>query len=206
MAYEHDVFLSYTRRQPVLDWVRNHFYPRLEEWLGQQDLPHEPSIFVDWEIEAGSRWEEYLKHHLSRSRCIVAILSPPYFRSKWCLAEWCTMQERERACGLWGSKEARGLNYPVVFNRGDFPGEVMARQLTDLSKYNYPYPAFASTLAYLEFHDKMEDVAQNIAEMIRSAPPWSETWPIMWPSAPAAPERPLAPFPLTRLGAPSPSQ
>ena len=52
--YEYDIFLSYSRKSPVLDWVQNHFYPELKQWLASH-TPHEPRIFVDWEQQIWSR-------------------------------------------------------------------------------------------------------------------------------------------------------
>jgi hypothetical protein len=31
--YEYDVFVSYRRKQPMMGWVKNHFYPLLLEFL-----------------------------------------------------------------------------------------------------------------------------------------------------------------------------
>lgn len=52
--YLYDVFVSYRHKPPVLDWVRNHFYPLLNQWLPSA-MPVEPEIFIDWEeIEIGA--------------------------------------------------------------------------------------------------------------------------------------------------------
>jgi hypothetical protein len=56
MTYQYDIFLSYSRRDPVLSWVRDHFKPLLEQWLAQS-MPADPSIFRDEDsIETGASW------------------------------------------------------------------------------------------------------------------------------------------------------
>ena len=55
--YLYDVFISYRHKPPMDDWVRNHFYPLLEQWLPEcLPIDHEPSIFIDWEMETGTAW------------------------------------------------------------------------------------------------------------------------------------------------------
>ncbi|MGH9847139.1 MAG: hypothetical protein ACREEM_51240, partial [Blastocatellia bacterium] len=51
--YEYDVFVSYRHKQPVLDWVKNHFYPLLDQRLpDEMPIEHETKIFIDFdEIE-----------------------------------------------------------------------------------------------------------------------------------------------------------
>ncbi len=43
--YEYDVFVSYRRKQPVMDWVKNHFHPLLEQWL-----PNAMPAWQDWPV------------------------------------------------------------------------------------------------------------------------------------------------------------
>lgn len=139
--YVYDVFVSYRRRQPVLDWVKNHFYPLLEQRL-PDELPvdHKTRIFVDWdEIEIGSAWPAKLSQALKRSRCILPVWSPEYFRSDWCLAEWKTMMERERLLGLRTEQRPGGLIFPVIFADGEhFPQEARVVQSKDLRKGTSP--------------------------------------------------------------------
>ena len=189
--YTYDVFVSYRHKQPVMDWVKNHFFPLLEQWL-PNGLPieHEPRIFVDWdEIETGSAWPAKLRQALSRSRCILPIWSPDYFRSAWCLAEWKTMMERERLLGLRTEERPDGLIFPVVYFDGEhFPQEARQVQSRDLSKWNTPYPVFRDTADYVEFDRQVQMLVNELAGMIRRAPEW-EDWPVVTPDAPGADER-----------------
>src|SRR5271157_4467432 len=98
MPYMHDIFLSYTNRDPVGPWVRNHFHRLLKSWLSNY-WGQEPEIFIDRDLETGVRWPDALREHLLHSKLVVAVLSPPYFRSRWCLAEWQSMLNRQENLG-----------------------------------------------------------------------------------------------------------
>lgn len=129
--YIYDVFVSYRHKPPVLDWIRNHFFPLLEQWLpNAMPVEHETRIFIDWdEIEIGAAWPAKLRQALKQSRCVLAVWAPEYFRSEWCLAEWQTIRERERLLGLGTEQQPEGLIYPVVFFDGEhFPQEARNAQ------------------------------------------------------------------------------
>jgi hypothetical protein len=184
-GYDYDLFVSYTRKGPVGEWVHNHFYPRLSAWLAVYwDSDRDPQIFIDSQIETGTRWSDVLKEKLLRSRCLVAVLSPPYFRRPWCLAEWRSMWEREDLLARRGARPR--LIFPVVFADGDsFPADARAAQLRDLSRFNVPYPQFRRTREYILFDREMQVVAQDLARMIGTAPEWESDWPIVEPPAQA---------------------
>src|SRR5512134_1300064 len=78
--YVYDVFISYRRKQPVMDWMRLHFFPLLEVIL-PECMPRAPRIFIDWETETGAEWPARLAQALATSRCLLPVWSPQYFRS-----------------------------------------------------------------------------------------------------------------------------
>jgi hypothetical protein len=177
--YDVDVFISYSRSSAVEPWVRNHFYPQLKKWL-DQSLPNEVDIFVDYQMPVGVPWPATLKHKLSRSRCLVAILSPPYFRSQWCLSEWRTMEERERRVGAGPGRPIEGLIYPIRFFDGQhFPPFASTRQRRDFANYNRDTPAFSSTRDYDDFVREVQVVATDLATIIANAPQWDASWPLL---------------------------
>lgn len=179
--YEYDIFLSYTRKPPVGTWVKNHFLPLLEEWLGAFS-PEEPRIYVDWQQQTGVHWPANLRRALKYSRCLVAVWSPFYFRSSWCVAEWQSMREREKLLGLGTHDKPKGLVYPVVFSDGlHFPEEAKRTQYVDLSLWNIPYEHYRNTDRYIEFTEKMQFVAQDLAKFVVLAPPWQNDWPVVEP-------------------------
>jgi hypothetical protein len=180
--YLYDVFISYRRRPPMGDWVRNHFYPLVEQRLPDcLPVEHETSIFIDWDIETGAVWPAKLLQALKTSRCILAIWSPEYFRSPWCRAEWETMLERSKRVNAANSLNPARLIYPVVFSDGEhFPAEAKDTQQRDLRKWNIPHPSFKETRDYVDFDREVQSLCQELGAMIRQAPPW-EDWPAATP-------------------------
>ena len=198
MSYTWDVFISYRRTYNVRDWVRNHLHPVLERCL-EDEMDHAPQVFLDRQMEVGSYWPDELAQALSATRYMLAVWSPPYFTSSWCVAEWRTMLAREQLLGIPGQGQTLGLIYPVVFADGDsFPDEAQAVQSRyDLSEYGFPYEQFNRTDAYLEFHMKVRSIAADLAQRIADPPPWQSDWPVYRPDP-----FPLPPAALPRLGAP----
>lgn len=198
MQYTWDIFISYRRTHNVTGWVRNHLYPVLEACL-EDEMDHRPQVFVDRQMEVGSYWPEELAQALLGTRYLLAVWSPPYFTSPWCVAEWQTMLAREKLLGIPRQGETRGLIYPVVYADGDsFPEEARAVQSRfDLSEYGFPYEQFNRTDAYLEFHAKVKSIAVDLARRLAAAPSWQPDWPVCRPQP-----FPLPHAALPRLGAP----
>ena len=139
MDYEWDVFVSYPRHGQVGRWVHNHFSPVLRECLDSV-LPQQPRMFIDDGIATGQIWSNELRHALLHSRLLVAVWTPPFFRSPWCMTEWESMLAREAV--LAGGRPPRGLVYPIVFSDGDHfaPRAKQTQYRRDLTAFAYPYP------------------------------------------------------------------
>jgi hypothetical protein len=186
LAYEYDVFLSYRRKPPVDQWVQNHFHPQLQDWLDESSA-EERRVFIDVQAETGVAWPENLKRALSRSRLLVAVFSPRYFRSAWCIAEFQTMLERERVLGLRTQDNPRGLILPVRFSDGEhFPDDAKNIEQFDLSHWNFAAPAFSQSVAYLQFLERVQKFARDVSNRLADIPAWDDAWPIATPQpAPA---------------------
>ena len=193
-GYRYDVFISYSRSGGTADWVRNHLFPLLKDTL-TDELGVAPQIFFDaGNLEVGASWPEQLTEALKRSRMLLAVLSPPYFRSSWCLSEWESMAARERLLG----EEPGGLILPIVAFGGDaFPKEAQTRQSIDMSQWAIPFPQFRETTQYVEFYQAVRGLAEVIAKNIERAPPWQEDFPII-PAASTEPNE-AGRLPLRRL-------
>jgi len=156
---------------------------RLPWWLpNAMPVGHQTKIFVDWDgIETGSAWPEKLQHALKRSRCLLPIWSPEYFRSTWCLAEWRTMMEREKLLGMRTIELSEGLIYPVTYFDGEhFPQEARTCQQKDLCRWNTPHSIFSDTPGYVEFDRQVQLLVQELARMVQRAPDWQD-WPVVVP-------------------------
>lgn len=194
-GYQHDLFLSYSRKGNSYGWVHNHFYPLLRDSMTDL-LPGPPAIFIDKNIDVGARWPTSLAAALKRSRILVAVWSGPYFYSPWCTAELRSMLRRGHCLGMGSEENPITLIYPVVFADGDsFPPEARAIQARmDLRKWAYSQPQFKDTAMYLEFQDVVKVVADELVQRLANAPPWQADWPTVRPR----PRRLVAP-PLPRL-------
>lgn len=180
MDYNIDVFVSYSRRAGwVKQWVDNHFYPNLTKCL--EDEIGSTSVFIDKQMKekVGMPWPDLLAERLGKSRLMIPVLSPPYFESEWCVAEWHTMEKREEEEGT------PGLIYPIVFSDGKkFPESVKNRQLyKKFKKYNNPHICFRETEPYNHFYREVKRLARRVSKRLDSVPPWSEDWPVLKPEA-----------------------
>jgi hypothetical protein len=195
VGYEYDVFLSYTRRAGGAVWVKEHFHPALRDAL-ENCMPRKPKIFVDFEQKGGTVWRQEVERSLLRSRLLVAVYSPPYFRSDWCLAEWTTMIERCRKLGLGTKENPRSLIHGIRHHDGDYyPAEAKAGIMWDFRRWNkaLKYETYSRTDDYPEFLNQVELVAHQVACHLDEAPEWDENWPFVSPDPPD--ELPPGPVP-----------
>ncbi|HBL30847.1 MAG TPA: hypothetical protein DD490_28765 [Acidobacteria bacterium] len=189
MTYAHDIFFSYSRKDPVLDWVRL-FKRTLEDWL-RETMTEEPRIFRDEDsLKTGTTWPLALQQGLHRSKVVVAVLSPSYFRSPWCRAEWSSMRQREQQLGLRTQGRTRGLIYPICFHDGDcFPPDAKDIQHKDLSRWNRASPSFRRTVGYDKFLSEVQIIAEELAGLLQTVPAWQEDFPILLPETTEGIER-----------------
>jgi TIR domain-containing protein len=193
-GYEFDVFISYIHSGNPLAWMRNHFLPRLRNCLADQ-LEDEPRVFIDEEMDRATSWPDRLENALHRSKIMVAVLSPQYFRSRWCVAEWHTMAERERLHGMNSRAQPLGLIYPVLFSDSDnFPHYAKTRAWRDLKRWNRPDLVFQQTVGFLDFHEQLADMAADLAKLLPRVPDWDAGWPTQRPEPPYRVPTPLPRF------------
>jgi TIR domain len=180
--YEFDVFLSYRRLGTVRSWVHNHFHPMLTDCLADE-MPRVPSIFLDIDsIDEGEHWPEKLAWAHRRSRLVVAVWTPSYFGSRWCQAEWRTMQARERTVGVLPSGKSATLFYPITLKDGErFPAEARNVQQCDMKKWNVSAESYRQTSEYAEFERQVANVAERLNGMLLVVPDWREDWPELRP-------------------------
>ena len=176
--YYYDVFVSYARHNRVGTWVQDCFLELLEEYL-KPALGYSPQIFIDTRsIPAGSAWPLEIQTALSHSKCLVAILSIDYFYSNWCMKECHTMLARERVEGFRTPANTDGLVLPIVTRDDRYhPNYIKNIQSADFSKYVRREEAFVKSARYMEFEDEMEQWTKQVADAVRKAPLWKDSWP-----------------------------
>jgi len=175
-GYRYDLYISSPRSGSIGDWMHNHLFPMLKGAL-TEELGVEPEIFFDaGSLEVGRSWPEQLTEALKRSRMLLAVLSPSYFHSSWCVLEWESMLARER---LLGDAQVR-IIYPVLAHGGaSLPASAKTRQWIDMRKWVIPIPSFKDSSRYVEFYEAVRRLAQMIAENVERTPPWQEDFPII---------------------------
>jgi TIR domain-containing protein len=194
-GYQFDVFLSYSRRGSAPKWVENHFYPKFQDCLADQIVPT-PTTFLDTSMQRGTDWPAELAKALRHSKILIPVLTPLYFQSRWCMAEWRSMLAREKLLGLGGNDRPQGLIFPVLYSDSEnFPEEGLRRAWWDFKQLATPEPVFQQSRRWVDFHDRVTDVATEVGKLLRQVPEWSPDWPV---------ERPdpviMLPPPIPRFG------
>lgn len=179
MDYEYDIFISYKRGTDCEDWVKKTLKPLLLKVIRDYYIgDDEPRIFIDEEgIDIGSEWPIKIKKALARSKCMLAVWSPSYFRkSKWCVIEYSVMnyrQEKLKAAAMGNPS----LIWPVVFRKLDpVPSFVKEIECLDLTEFNSIISEESNIRKYSEFKEKFESKIKSLAKMIANAPPWDPVW------------------------------
>ena len=173
--YEYHIFFSYKRERLTLDWHRKvvdliKLYVRNSLNIGEDGL----KIFFDEkEIETGNYFEEDISQAIRTSMCMVAIWTPDYFHSNWCLSEFHSFLKRQESL-------ANKLIIPASFHDGiNFPAEAKAIQFEDFTDYASPIKAFWDTSDAVEFAKKLRNFSENIASKIRRAPEFDANFPFL---------------------------
>ena len=195
MAYIHDVFISY-KRDPFKDeWLLEHFMPlfsyfvreeiaaecgRLPEriFFDQTDVSAASRTFDQHGIEPGQQWRDALAQAIKTSRCLVALWSPMYFFSEWCLIEWESFRLRTGG--------GQPLVIPMRVHDGEsFPKPAKDLQAPDFSDFVIIGPGFKQTKAYPEFQQKLRGFARAVAKGVAQAPAFAD-FPLAPGTTPAA--------------------
>jgi len=178
MSYEYDVFISYKSGIVYGRWVLEIFYELFKEYL-DQSLGRPSNIFIDKSnIYDGDSWPVKIKRALATSKCVVAVLSPMYFNSEWCKRECAAILHREKQLGFRSLQNPTGLLSAVILHDGDkFPkivqDEIQCRKWHDYARVG---EGFEKTILFVQLQDELRSYADNIAEIVKRAPDFSNDW------------------------------
>lgn len=75
--FKYDVFISYSHKNS--DWVHNVLIPKLKA--------HGFSVFTDADFTAGAFGSQQMEDGVKRSRRVIAVFTPDYFKSDWATLE-----------------------------------------------------------------------------------------------------------------------
>lgn len=195
-GYTFDVFISYSRYGSVQKWLLNHFYPKLRDCLVDQIAPA-PKVFLDKTMRRGVDWPAEIRNALHHSKIMVAVLTPPFFESPWCIAELRSMFAREQMLGLASQDRPQGLIYPILYSDStNFPPEAgLHRSWWDFKELNTPELVFQQSPQWPEFHRMVTAFATDLVELIKQVPEWQPDWPLVEPPEPVL----LPPPPIPRF-------
>ena len=184
--YKWDVFLSYSFKTDVKEWVNNKFHQNFRDYLEsnliQLDLYPPPArVYVaKRENKPGDIWPNELQEALQRSKVLVAICSPHYFVSGWCQSEWTTFKQR-----------APELLVPVLYYGKD---DYLLPRVTPIQYADFREFREIPGGKVAKFREKVEEFASNVALKVAQAPPFSTSFPSV--PLPPTPPPPVSFLPL----------
>jgi hypothetical protein len=166
VAYEYDVFLSYSRSGQWEKFVDESFEPILAHWLGEE-LGRSPIIFKDRSaLSIGQNWPVALEEALRASRVMVALWSRQYFASEWCRRELSFMMARARAFKERGIFD--GIILPAIIHDGrTFPPFLAFLQGINLAEYADPFMTIHSILRE-KLSGKLQELSRDTAAAIEA--------------------------------------
>jgi hypothetical protein len=194
--YEWDVFVSYRHNPPVGPFVTNVLFDLLKGWLCDE-IDGDPRIFLDTSaMAAGDPLPKRLMRGLVRSRCLLAICSPSYFRSPWCLSEWESFREREAL-----ETGVDSLIVPVLFHKGGKVQDYLAgRIFADFTDYTFIDGFLFKTETGLAVQKAIKKLAADVAARVNAAPSFQLSWPVWTPQLPPPPAPPSTLLRLSDAG------
>jgi MinD-like ATPase involved in chromosome partitioning or flagellar assembly len=169
-GYEYDVFVSFERSSLLMEWVP-HFVAMLKDRL-EVLMPWQPAIFTDLhEIDLGSQWQGEIERPLLRSRVMLALITPRYFRRQSTAREFLTFLQRDQA--------DRSVLFPVILagHYKNFPPQVQEHHLFDMSAFlMHALPNMRSSAKFAEWAQEIGRLAELLVPMIEHAPPFDPDW------------------------------
>ena len=164
--YVYDIFVSYHHSSS--EWVLE-FVEALKQELAQI-RGQEPKIFLDLaEISGAQSFDNQLSEALTRSKVLVAFLTPRYFASEFTAREFMTFRNRVIQTG-------RQLLAPLLLRGGDFPPFGKEIQWIDMRKL--PIQKTSSSRRSGAWQREIMRIADILNDMIDDVPPFDPNWTI----------------------------
>lgn len=178
--FENDVFISYAHidNLPLTEgqkgWI-DHFHRTLEVRL-QQLLGENLEIWRDPKLQGNDYFSDTLLDKLSRIGILISIVSPRYLKSEWCLKE---LKEFINAVEQSGGIRVQNKSRIIKVVKTYVPREEHPQELQSFLGYEFyqvdpstgrtrdflPDPQFES---YKKYWEKLDDVAQDVHELLKT--------------------------------------
>lgn len=176
--YSHDIFLSVKSDNTFGEWVSEIFIPLFQSYINQDIIAvcgrrAQGIFYYRNSIQPGDPWPDELRVGIRSSRVAVALCSPEYFFSDWCLTEFHSFWER-------GKSRNKKLLIPASIYDGDgFPTDIKKNlQFEDFSTFVIVGEGFKLTKKYSEFQEQLKEFSRRVAELVCNAPAFEE-WPLI---------------------------
>lgn len=189
MGYQYDIFISYKRNDLGRQWLQRQFIPELTKRL--ESLHGPVHIFLDESIQEGAIPRQAVLQALQRAKILMPILSPPYFQSNWCSAEWKTFEAREQAAGLING--CHSLRIPIRWrdceNYDTLMGDAAPKPL-DFHEFRHTEDGWRKSERFAQFEEEVDRLANLLACLLPVVHQHDPNWPLLMPedSAPLRPD------------------
>lgn len=174
--YQYDVFISVKSSFLFEKWIVERFMPIFEEFLCEDSLTvlgRRPKLFFFRDtLKPGDPWPEDLRNAIKKSCIAIALCTPTYFATRWCLVEFHSFLNRVVEQG------ARVLIPISIYDGESFPEYARSIQAMDISEFVIDGEAFEKTIQYVEFQKKMRVLSDIVAQRLKVAPAYQD-WPII---------------------------
>ena len=173
-VYKNDIYISYARDEMTSKWVNEIFLPDFTSYL-IQEIGETPTMFIDSsDLGVGQDLPTILKENLMLSKILVAIITPGYLRSSYCLSEWMTFKERAQLCKA-------NLILPIVLRKGEYLNNPLINEIQwfDLSSFNFIVKNLHRSKEYVGFSKEMSTLASRIGSLLHAVPAFDIDWPVI---------------------------
>jgi len=176
--FEHDLFISYARldNKPLSKeeegWIyRLHYSLKIR--LGQL-LGREPKIWRDEKLQGNDEISEEIISELCKAKTLLAVISPRYLASKWCMKELHEfLKAAETNIGVHIGNKSRIFKVVKTYvHYNEHPSEIRGLngyQFYELDENERPHEfnSEKGSRYYQKFWERLEDVVWDICLLIK---------------------------------------
>lgn len=182
MGYQYDIFISYKRNDLGRQWLQRQFIPELKKRL--ESLHGPVNIFLDESVQEGAIPRQAVLQALQQAKILMPILSPPYFQSHWCSAEWKTFEARELAAGLIDG--CHSLRIPIRWRDCEKYDTLMgdsAPKPRDFHEFRHTEEGWRKSEKFTQFEEEVDKLADLLACLLPLVHRHDPDWPLVTPEA-----------------------
>ena len=167
MSFENDIFISYAHLDDEEGWIAE-FDRRLkikvQEFLGRRLM-----VWRDPELQGNEEFAKTLVQRFQSVAALVSVLTPSYVNSKWCIKEMKGFLQAAKESGGKEVYDNKTRIFKVVKTRVGL--ERQPSEVAGLLGYEF-YKTLSETktaaLGEVEFQQKLDDLAQDVALLLES--------------------------------------